>query len=362
MKKDGKVFRGFSAVLACLVLVCPWMETGCKEESSSQVPIEAGLPDGGWDAAPIMDSLPLDSTVNEPCIEDLCVDPQDGDDGSGDGSPSNPFRTITAALAAASDGESIGVLPGTCDTSNGEQFPLVLKTGSEVVSVLHAGQSVVVSGGSPTFLCADGAVVQGFEIRPAGSAFGCAGSGSMSIVRNNILLATLPGVSVEADGAQVEIMSNWFPSDRPSSTAVRAWDVSAQIVLDRNVYSGSMGTVLSLSGQVAALLSGEYMSDATIGIEIAGSASVELRSSTISSCQTGILIVEGSTGDVDLGTSMDPGQNEITGNSQADLCLRADITVQAVGNVWDHTPPEEQTACTLAADIGIESSGTVVTE
>ena len=74
------------------------------------------------------------------------VDAVNGSDIAGDGSSSQPWRTITHALARVSAGDAIIVKPGTCTTASGEVFPLSLPsgvrlTGSGRDTTIIAGQS-----------------------------------------------------------------------------------------------------------------------------------------------------------------------------------------------------------------------------
>ena len=58
---------------------------------------------------------------------DWWVDAATGIDLPGRGSPADPFRTITFAVASATFGDAIQVLPGTYDNgSGGETFPIKL--------------------------------------------------------------------------------------------------------------------------------------------------------------------------------------------------------------------------------------------
>jgi len=59
----------------------------------------------------------------------IFVDAANGSDTQGDGSRSNPFKTITYAISRASAGSIIQLLPGVYSAESGEVFPIRLKAG-----------------------------------------------------------------------------------------------------------------------------------------------------------------------------------------------------------------------------------------
>lgn len=360
----------FRALLTAAGIAGLAVAFACGDDSHSPIPdgttADGGLDDAnGWpDSRPQSDGTPQhDGPVPAQCTQDFCVDPENGDDDNGDGTATNPFRSITKALTAAGIDQSIGVWPGTCNMPNGEVFPLTLHQGTVLRALPRGSDKAIIAGGAPTFLCADGANVRGFEIRPTGTAFSCQSTGQMIIERNDILPASVAAVTVETDSVHVELLSNWFAGTRPNSIAVQAVNVASQVVLDNNVYSGDHGTALDFAGAVVATGTAELVIGADIGIRVSGPATLTLRGSEIRDGLTGVL-VEAGTGAaiVDLGTSADLGGNTLTGNATADLCLRANIEVEAVGNTWDATQPSQQATCDSGVDIGIEGSGSVVLE
>jgi hypothetical protein len=73
----------------------------------------------------------------------LVVNPKTGNDSTGDGSSTNPFRTLTKALAVVKNstvqGLTIQLDPGTYTATNGEVFPIVIPTGVTIVGSGYGG-------------------------------------------------------------------------------------------------------------------------------------------------------------------------------------------------------------------------------
>lgn len=341
----------------------------CGDDSHTPIP-DSATGDGGpgdangWpDSTPRPDGPPPqnDGPPAAQCTQDYCVDPENGDDTNGDGTAANPYRSITMALSVATANQSIGVWTGTCNMPNGEQFPLTLHQGTVLRALPRGTDPTIIMGGAPTFICADGAHVRGFEIRPTGTAFSCQSPGQMTIERNDILPTGQPAITVETDSVLVELLSNWFAGTRPTSVAVQAVNVQSQVTLDNNVYSGDHGTALDFAGAVVVNATAELIIGADTGIQVTGPVTLTARACEIREGLYGVLIDQG-TGNavVDLGTSSDAGLNTLVLNLTADLCLRANVTVDAVGNTWDATQPSQQASCDSGVDIGNEGSGSVV--
>ncbi len=69
-----------------------------------------------------------------------------GNDVTGTGTRSAPYRTITEALTHGVDGDAIKVLPGVYDAAAGEVFPLVLPTGVDLIGIGPASRRFSVMG------------------------------------------------------------------------------------------------------------------------------------------------------------------------------------------------------------------------
>ena len=97
----------------------------------------------------------------------IYVDGATGDDATGDGSASSPFKTIGKGSAAAlmGGGGSVYVRPGTYNLASGETFPIGIQVGAMIVG-LSGGDGVIVDAtgsGQAAFYCENGSTSTGLE-------------------------------------------------------------------------------------------------------------------------------------------------------------------------------------------------------
>ncbi len=110
-----------------------------------------------------------------------------GNDVTGTGTRSAPYRTITEALTHGVDGDAIKVLPGVYDAAAGEVFPLVLPTGVDLIGigpgkpkVFGDGTDSVISVTSPRLT-----EISGLEIAYGGPTGGLVRGGGILVLCNN---------------------------------------------------------------------------------------------------------------------------------------------------------------------------------
>jgi hypothetical protein len=255
------------------------------------------------------------------------VDAVHGDDLAGDGSAARPFRTITHALAKVRPYETVQVSPGTYDVALGETFPLVVPA-----SVDLSGDPAAKGAGSP-------------EIRVAG-----AGTWSSAQLGQDVQAAivTSPGASVE--GLAVAAAGG---------AAVWCEHVGTAAKVRANTLSGS-GTGIAVVGTTYVEVALNEVSGNGDGLATIGPATPRVRENLFTGNQVGVFIGAGSQ--PDLGTALDPGQNELHGNSDCDLENRSSGTVDALGNVWDADPLSfvATTSCAAGVNVANTSSGAVL--
>jgi hypothetical protein len=81
-------------------------------------------------------------------INQSFVNPSTGNDKTGNGSISAPWRTISQALEASPSNSVIILSPGTYSVQSGEVFPLMLKPGIAIQgNINNKGQTVTITGG-----------------------------------------------------------------------------------------------------------------------------------------------------------------------------------------------------------------------
>lgn len=348
----------------CFAAVCCFfhLNSGCGDSGSGDR-VDADVPDDvqGMDSSPHPYDAGVDGGVILACVQDLCVDPESGDDDDGDGTAHKPYRTITRALEDASSGMSIGVWPGKLDMSNGEQFPLNLPGDTVLIAIVPSEDANIV-GGSPALDVGGGDVVRGFTIKPVGAAVRISRPGNVLLENNVIQAASLPGVEIEVSEVVLTADSNWFVGSVFTATAIDARQ-GPTLVLNGNVYSGEFGYGVRVGDGGVAELGSEYFLSITTAIEATGDVEVVVRNSTMELGSLGFVAGEGTENAVlDLGTSDDPGGNFLVKNDQADLCVTSDAVVYAVGNTWDNDPPEQGVECEGGIDIGVASGGNVILE
>jgi len=102
------------------------------------------IPWGCRQAAPTQPDIPPDPPP-PPAVTEIYVDAVNGDDASGSGTASSPYRTIGMGLRSSSPGMSVILRPGLYNAALGESFPIRLK---ENVALVGAGADGVTVDGS----------------------------------------------------------------------------------------------------------------------------------------------------------------------------------------------------------------------
>jgi uncharacterized repeat protein (TIGR01451 family) len=111
-------------------------------------------------------------TVSLPAAQTVYVDPSNGNDATGTGSLSAPWRSIRRALQAVVTGDTINALAGTYSTATGETFPINFPPGVKLVgagrdNTFISGQSdqavIYINGGSVDIM--NETVISGVTLR-----------------------------------------------------------------------------------------------------------------------------------------------------------------------------------------------------
>ncbi len=245
------------------------------------------------------------------------VDASSGNDAN-PGTSTAPFRTLTHALGLAVLGDEVFVAPGHYDVSNGEEFPLVVRSGVTVI-----GDEAAKGGG-------DSAAATAIE-----------GSGSHPLVVGAGL--RFVSVIVEANAT----VAGFFVFFEEPDTPLQGGDAAMWL-------RGSGATLRNcrIDGPGAdALVTGVLVGDDTPGALV--------KACCVRLCRTGIGftgpgaledsvaqvngwgVVSSRTSDLGGGAAGSAGGNTITSNDLADLMIPNGVTgtVFALDNTWDHAPP-----------------------
>jgi parallel beta-helix repeat protein len=234
------------------------------------------------------------------------VDPLNGVDVIGNGSPAFPFRTIHFALLQAISGDSIFLAPRNYSAGNGEIFPILLKAGVSLVGdpATNGSTTTIVNGGSYT-------VSGGLHINSPLTVGVVMGSGA-SLSGVTISVSGTTGVGVVFDGTTASLTNCTLTGCGASGVQVFQ---SASPTLASNIITQSGG-----SGVVT------YDNSAPI-----------LRQNNISSnLADGILADDTSV--PNLGDPFSPGGNTLQLNTTQSLANNTTASaIPAAGNTWNAT-------------------------
>jgi len=321
-----------------------------------------------------------------PLVFDLYVDAVAGSEAN-PGTAALPFKTLTAALVAASSGMSVHVAPGTYDAANGEAFPLLVPAGVSVVGdIAHRGDGptpTLVSGfgavapGSmelAALIPADGTSLRGLKIQCGTAMVNHYGlwiaSAAVELADCTLTDQVYAGAFLTGSGASdihdttfeggsyalwisipteaVTVRDNAFSG---GFYAIRL-DAGPLCEITDNVFAGGSNQALQLFGTTALVQGNSFTHGAhsDSAVWVFGGAPA-LRSNTFTS-NVGVRISSG--GAPDLGTADDLGMNNFAGVAGFAVKHEEATVVQARGNTWQHVPP------TAGVDIIVTGAGSVV--
>lgn len=263
----------------------------------------------------------------------LDVDPSRGVD-EPSGRPHLPYKTLTVALGAAAQGNTLIKLAlGTYSAATGERFPItvpdrVMITGQETTQ----GQGVVISGGGtgPSGT-STGLIIQGESQLRGATVQNPQGTGifinsGRPLVRACRLSQCRVGLEVTG-AAQPLVAKTRFESnsDRGLSFTDQARGEVQDCVVE------GCGTGIYIGQNAAPLIHSCHCSINQVGLQVAGAASPVLRQNRLVQNQTLGLVVQG-TSRPDLGQPDDPAENILRYNRQGDLRNDTRQEVLLVGN------------------------------
>ena len=266
----------------------------------------------------------------------LFVNPNTGDDASGNGSENGPFRTITHALKVAPPNTIISLAAGTYNAQTGESFPIKLQP--EVT--LHGdpttkGKTVVITGGgifvSPTFasqniaiLGADRSQVRGVTVtNPNPRGYGLWIESTSPLVAENTFTGnTHDGISITGNGSPA-VHNNYFADNGANGMTIYG---SSRAEVRGNVFENT-GFGVNVAQKAAPLLIDNRILNNKDGIVLQASSRPVLRNNEIANNQRdGLVAIADSQ--PDLGTETEPGGNTFRNNGRFDL--NASATSQAI--------------------------------
>lgn len=255
-------------------------------------------------------------------VSETYVDPVSGSDATGTGTISSPYRTITFA---ATKSVNLVLLPGEYTAANGEQFPLILPSGSSL---------------------------RGSRLDTANGIFArISGTGLFT----SVLVPQPQQVAVVLRGRGAIVASLFV--EAPGGVAI--WDegTGASIIINSQIKSSGIGVVLA--GQTTQLRGNTISGNVASGLEVLRGASPKLFRNTISSNGVGITIQTGAH--PIFRAASDSGENVIRSNTACDFRHLGEADLDLTGTVWDDDVFNfvVKNACTGGSNITVEGVGAV---
>lgn len=257
----------------------------------------------------------------------LYVDPINGrDDGDGR-SQTRPLKTIAAALRSHQDETTIQLKAGRYAPETGEQFPITVPSGCELVGEMQGDRPATILQGSglvrnnrrgnQSVTCRlqenavlRNAIVTNTQTRGIGLWFD-AGSASME----RVIASNCAQYGAAAIGIALPILKNCVFEGCDNAGIAFLDQSKGQI--ERGLYLNN-GTGLLLEDGAAPLVLSCRIERNRVGIAISGTANPVLRNNRIRNNQTyGIQLLGRAT--ADLGQAEDVGSNIIRSNGQSDI-------------------------------------------
>lgn len=282
---------------------------------------------------------PSQSTRSEARI--LFVNPNGGNNTSGNGTQTARFQTITHALQVATPNTMIKLLPGTYSEETGEVFPLRLKPGVVIEGdTLSNGQGIVIQGGgrflsrsfggqNVTIVGADRAELSGVTLtNPNPRGYGVWVESSNPVLTNNTFIGnTQDGVSVAGDSAPT-IRQNYFYRNGANGLTIGG---NSQPQIRENVFQET-GFGVNITQNAAPILVGNQIRNNRVGMIVQANARPILRNNLIEgNTEDGIVVL--SQAIPNLGTMAEPGSNQFRNNGRNDINASvARETIPAAGN------------------------------
>lgn len=283
----------------------------------------------------------VESAQAQPTATILYVNPNSGDDQTGNGDPDRPYQTLTQAIAIAPSNAVIQLASGTYSEETGETFPIIVRKPIEIRGELrNQGYNVKIEGGgqfnSPTgggqhvgIVLLENATLTGVNVtnkldRGVGVWIENA---SPTLLQNTFERNDNTGVAVNGTGRPT-ILNNYFYSNSGNGLVIYG---RTQPTVKDNTFERT-GYGISVMENASPQIIGNEIKSNRIGVIVQGQAQAILRENTITqSTEDGFVAISNSR--PDLGTAEDPGRNIFRSNGGKDIKnLTKDYTIPASGN------------------------------
>ncbi len=275
----------------------------------------------------------------------IYISPQ-GVDNVSSGSPNQPFRTISAAIANhPQEGTIFQLSNGNYSAATGESFPIRLPRGTVLRgNPANNGNNVIINGGgrfvSPTFASQNIAIaaahnsrIEGITVtnnNPRGYGLWLESTRNVAIANNSFTRNTHDGIFLTGS-ANAYIGNNLFAGN--TGSGISALGTSTGEIRDNRFENTGFG--LSIGQQSQVVLVNNNVSRNVDGIVISNTAQPVLRGNVITDNQrNGLVVLSGTNGSPrpDLGTVNSVGNNTFRNNREFDINNATTIPIAFVGN------------------------------
>jgi parallel beta-helix repeat protein len=283
--------------------------------------------------------LPGEKTISQ--INQSFVNPSTGNDKTGNGSISTPWRTIGQALEASEANTLIILSPGTYSAQSGEVFPLMLKPGMAIQGDIgNKGKTVTISGGG-----------EYLSRRFGGQNVAIVGANQASLSGVTVTNSHTRGYGLWIESSNMVVRENTFTNNTQDGIAVTG-DGTPSISKNSFVRNGANG--ITISGNARPEIRENIFQETGFGINIAQNSSPVVVANQIQNNRSGIIVqanatpmfrnnlIQGNKEDglvviaqarPDLGISYDPGKNVFRNNGRYDINAKAaKLVIAAAGN------------------------------
>ena len=276
----------------------------------------------------------------------IYVDPQSGRQGLADGSPNNPYKSITAAIASSpAAGTVIQLAQGTYSADTGEIFPIRLPVGTTLRGepTLRGANTIIRGSGkyiSPSFASQNVALITSNDTRIEGITFtnpetrGTAvwveSSKRVAIANNSFINSNREGLFLTGN-AEVNVTDNLFKNNGANGLSA-VGSSSGEI---RNNFFEDTGFGLAIGQRSRVVVINNNIANNNDGVVISNLAAPTFRNNLITdNRRNGIVILRDRAGypTPDLGTTINLGQNVFRNNREKDLNNNSGVEQVAVGN------------------------------
>ncbi|RCJ21656.1 hypothetical protein A6S26_23025 [Nostoc sp. ATCC 43529] len=271
----------------------------------------------------------------------LFVNPNGGDDSTGNGSQSAPVKTITKALQLANPNTVIMLSPGTYSTETGEVFPLMLKPGVSIQgNPSDRGKDIIIQGGGDylsrsfggqnvTIVGANQAMLTGVTVTNSNRrGYGLWIESTNPVVEENTFTGNMQdGISVSGNATPI-ISKNYFDGNGANGITIAG---NSRPQVKENVFHET-GFGINIAQNAAPVVIGNQIQNNRAGIIVQANARPILRNNIIQgSKEDGLVAIAQAM--PDLGNASEPGGNEFQNNGRYDInASAAKQVISAAGN------------------------------